>query len=339
MDNGIQSPQLFAASAGRWATEQMMRYGVNPSALRPCADAADAALRSNALLTRDSWELFDRMALEAAQERLRAVADLIAAGLTQPVPNAMGRTVLTYQKITDMLPAQVTMDPSARTVTSRREFVEASVPNAIVHKDFDIGIREIAAHRDRGEPLDTSHIRNAGRMVAEGLEDLVLVGGPTFAGNAIYGYTTHPDRNTVGFGTNGAWGQAAKTGEDILADVIAMLILAEADNYFGPYNLYVSGAYSPKMAGDFKTNSDKTILQRIQEIDQINAVRFVDRLSAAVVLVQMTSDVVTLYDGEGITSIMWDLDGGMRVAFKVMAIQIPVVKSDSNGGSGIVHMS
>lgn len=339
MDLHTVDRQEFIGSAGRWATEQLMRHGLSPQALRPCADAEDAALRANALLTRDSWEHFDRMALEAAQERLRAVADLIGGGLTEPVPNAMGRTVLTYEKISDMTAAQVSMDPSVRTVTGRREWTPIYTPNPLVHKDFDIGIREIRAHQDRGEPLDGSHIRNAGRMVAEGLEDLVLKGGPTFGGNALYGYTTHPDRNTAGFGTNGAWDQAAKTGENILDDVITAIKANEADNYFGPYNLYVAGTYSSKLAGDFKANSDKTILQRLQEIDQINAIRFVDRLSAAVVLVQMTSDVVVLYDGEGITTVMWDLEGGMRVAFKVMAIQTPVVKSDSNGGSGICHVS
>jgi uncharacterized linocin/CFP29 family protein len=331
---------LLVRSAGRWATEQMMRYGVSPESLRPCIDSPDAGIRANALLTRDAWEEFDRSATDAAQERLRAVARLVELGLTHPVPNAMGRTLLTYEKVSDMTPANVSMDPSARTVTGRREFTPTSVPNPVVHKDFDIGIREIEAQRDRGEPLDTSHIRNAGRMVAEGLEDLLINGGPTFAGNAIYGYLTQPQRNTGGFITNGNWGQAAKTGEDILADVIKMITGLNADGYFGPYDLIVPGAASAKLAGDFKANSDKTIEQRLREISVIGDLVFCDRLAVtSVVLVQTTSDVVQLWDGMGVTTVMWDLDGGMRVAFKVMAMQTPVVKSDANGNSGIYHMS
>ena len=329
----------FITSAGRWATEMMMRHGVSPQALKPCVEAKNPQVRANALLTRDSWEDFDRQVNDAAQERLAAVADLYALGLIRDIPNAMGRTILTYEKLTDMTPAEYSMDPAARTITSRREYTPVQLPFPVTHKDFDIGIREIRAHQDRGEPLDDSHIRNAGRMVAEGLEDLLLVGGPTFGGLPIYGYTTHPDRNTEAFGTNGAWSAAAKTGENILADVIQMITRLEADKYFGPYRLYISGAYSAKLGSDFKINSDKTIIQRLREIDSIGGIRYCDRLSAAVLLVQGTSDVVQWADGESIQTIMWDLEGGMKVAFKCMAMQIPIVKSDANGNSGICHMS
>jgi len=55
--------------------------------------------------------------------------------------------------------------------------------------------------------------------------------------------------------------------------------------------------------------------------------------------VQMTTDVVRLVRGMGIQNIEWQTEGKMITKYKVMTIQVPQVRSDQDGNSGIVHLS
>jgi len=160
----------------------------------------------------------------------------------------------------------------------------------------------------------------------------------TFGGGSLLGYRTATNRNTVSIVQN--WDASGKTGSEIVSDVISMIAAAHADFMFGPYVLYVTGAYWTTLQNDFKTNSDRTILERIQAIDGISAVRPADALTANnVLLVQMSSDVVKEVIGLQPTVVQWETHGGMRINFKVMAIMVPRLGSDANGRSGIVHMS
>jgi hypothetical protein len=325
---------LFFGPSGRWAGERMLQ------ALSRGEEISPACLRTLDTLRRDDWIALDTALVEAGVTRLAAVADLISAGLTTPLPNAMGKTVFGYEKVGDMDPATVSMDGMARSENDTAEFSFASIPVPITHKDFFLNIRRIAASRTRGEAIDVTQARVAGRKVAEEIERMTLLGGKTFAGLPIYGYTTHPNRNTVAFGTNGNWVQAAKTGENIIADVQAMMALAEGDKYYGPYWLYVSRNASSKLEGDYKAAGTITTRARILELDGISAVRYLDMLTAnTVLLIQPTSDVVTLLDGESMQTVQWDVNGGFGVNFKAFAIQVPLIRADSLGNSGIVHMS
>jgi len=207
-------------------------------------------------------------------------------------------------------------------------------------KDFFINLRKLLASRERGEPLDATQVRTAGRLCSEETERMLFQGGKTFQGKVIYGYTNHPNRNTTAFGTNGAWSAAAKTGADILADTLDLIGLAEIDRMFGPYWLYVSRNSSTKLEEDFKANSDKTIRQRLLEIDSLSVIQVVDQLQADnVVLVQPTSDVVVMVEGMPLQSVQWDIQGGMQINFKAMQIMLPLIRSDTQGRSGVQHMS
>lgn len=335
VDTGMR---FWGGASGRWAGERLLAAmaaaDFDPAAFSP------AALRTNDTLRNRDWIAFDNALVEAAAPRLRAVADLIAAGLTTPLPNAMGRTVLEYQKIGDMDPAVVSMDGMARSENDRLEFSLAQIPIPIVHKDFFINLRTLAASRQRGEGLDVTQARVAGRKVGEEVERMLVNGGKTFGALPIYGYTTHPNRNTGGFGTNGNWAAGAKTGADIVADVQTMIAGLEADGYFGPYWLYPSRNSALKLEGDYKTTGDATVRQRLMQLDSIADVRYLDQLAANnVLLVQPTSDVVTLVNGEALQSIQWDINGGFGINFKAFAIQVPLIRADAQNRSGIFHMS
>jgi uncharacterized linocin/CFP29 family protein len=331
----VDTGQSFRNSmSGRWAGEQLLK------ALKEGKPLNASTLRTCDTLQKDEWIAFDDALVQEGIIRLRGIADLMAAGLVINVPNAMGKTLFQWEKVGDMNPAEVSLSGIPRTEDDRVEFDLGNLPLPITHKDWNISLRTLEASRTRGESLDTTQARIAGRLVAEELERMLFQGGKTFGGNTIYGYTNHPNRNTASFGTNGAWSAAAKTGENILTDVLTMITALEADRMNGPYWLYVPGNSSVKLENDFKSNSDKSIRSRLLEVDRIAAIRVADQLPADnVILVQATQDVVALVNGESLQTVQWDIEGGFVVKFKAFAIQVPLIRADATGRSGVLHMS
>jgi hypothetical protein len=135
------------------------------------------------------------------------------------------------------------------------------------------------------------------------------------------------------------WASAA-TGAQYLADLLAMIQKAYDDHMYGPFIIYVPLAAFTRMGDDFKTNSDKTIIQRLLEVPGVEDIVPTEELTGTnVLLVQMTKDVVDLIDGIQPTLVEWDSHGGMVSHFKVMAIMLPRVRNDYELQSGIVHYS
>lgn len=326
---------FMSGATGRWAGEQLLRAASEGNELTP------GLLRTAAVLRRDEWIHFDEQLNMAAQMRLAAVQDLVQMGLTRSLSNALGKTLYEYERVGEMGDAVVSLDGLVRSEFEALEFTPHYLPLPITHKDFFFNIRNLSASRSRGESLDVTHIRWAGQRVAEKTESLLVNGYPskTFAGVSIYGYTTHPDRNTTSFGTGGAW-TGSKTGEQILTDLLTMIGLLQADKHYGPYMLYVGADADTKLSEDFKANSDKSIRGRLLETSQLRGIRTLDTLANGnVLLVNMSDDVVVMIDGERFQTIMWDIHGGMGVNFKAFCIQVPLVRNGIEGRSGIVHMS
>ena len=269
-----------AVSAYGSVAEKLLANNMNPS-----------SLRTNAVLRKDEWEQLDTAVVEIARERLNAVGDLVSRGLTYEVGNGMGTTIVQHETVSEMTRAQVTMDGVTRGENDRVTFSLVSTPLPVIHHDFQISARVLAASRQSGSPLDTTQVEEATRQVAETTEDLLVNGvedgdsktlGFGSAAAVIYGYTDRPNRNTTALGT--AWNVSATTGEDIIADVLAMITAAQVDRMFGPYILYVPSNFWVKLQDDYKANSDKTILQRIREISGIEDVKPVDKLADSNVL-------------------------------------------------------
>jgi uncharacterized linocin/CFP29 family protein len=273
------------------------------------------------------------------------VADLVGAGLVKPVPNALAKSVFAYEKVTFMDDASVSLDGLSRTADDRQEFELNQIPLPITHKDFFINLRQLSASRLRGEALDTTQVRTAGRVVAEKAEKMLFQGGPTFGTLPIYGYTTHPDRLTASFDGTKNWGDATKAGASFLVDVLNALgkLQATTNRMYGPYWIYVDAAAGVNLQNDFKnasSASSMTIQQRIENIASIKAVRVADQMPAnQVVFVQATSDVVEWVSGETLQTVQWDEGGGFKINFKAFQIAVPLIRSDAQKRSGVCHMS
>lgn len=326
---------FFSGSTGKWAGEQFMRAFQENKPISP------SQLRTNAILRNEEWIALDTDIVNGAQERLRGVADLISAGLVTNIPNGLGKTVLQYDKAGDMDPAIVSLDGITRSENDRLEYERAGLPLPIAHKDFYLNLRALEASRNGSDPLDTTYSRVAGRKVGEAVEDMLFNGGKTFGGLTVYGYTTHPSRNVDTFGTGGNWSQAAKTGAQILTDLFTMITGLEADGHYGPYWLYYGGtAPGLKLAEDYKAATDSTILERLQATGRLSLVGTSSLLAAdTVLLIQPSSDVVKMIQGEPLQTVQWDVHGGFQINFKAFTIQVPLIRSDIDGNSGIFHMS
>ena len=293
------------------------------------------SLRTNALLRDDEWKRIDDAILDTAKGRLRGIQDLRDAGLTRDL-GGLGVLIAEYEKVSDMEPAEQSLSGVTEGKEDIPEFTLAGVPVPITHKDFRINVRHLQASRTRGSTIDVTAAEAAGRQVAELLETTLFNGSAIQIGTSkLQGYRNFTDRIT---GTVAAAWDGTATGEQMVADVIAMIGDAEAANFFGPFVMYLGTATMTFLREDFKTNSDKTVMQRMLELEPLTAIRHSSKMTAGeVLLVQLTSDVIDLPVGQDITTVEWDTKGGLSMHFKVMAAMAPRLKSDANSNTGIVH--
>jgi len=321
---------------------RMAASGFSSNALRPWypADQKEAAalrrnggIQPNALLRKDEWKQLDTRVIDIARQRLIGVADLRSRGLTYAL-GGLGTLISEWEQMSDMSAAQIDMAGATRGEKDTLDFTLVGVPVPIVHKDYSLNIRRLLASRNLGNALDTLQAQVASRLVADTLEGLLFNGTSLVVdANPIYGYTTHPNRNT---GTaDGDFG----TITNIFSTVNNMVIAAEADNYYGPYVLYVAKTQYAEMRAIYTDGSGQSAWQRcLDAIPQLVEIKPADTLAAGVlVLVTMLPDVVDLAIAQDITNVQWDEEGGMIQNYKVMSAMVPRIKADKEGRSGIVH--
>jgi len=295
-------------------------------------------LRTYATLRRDEWKQLDEAVLRISETRLSGIQDLIANNLVFNLNNAMGTTVLEWHDLSDAMEASLTMDGVTRSVGDRPSYGTNYLPLPIIHVDYEINARVLAASRSLGNPLDTTSAERAARKVNEKLEQLLFTSTSyTFGGGTIYSYLNHPDRSTGSL--TASW--ATATGAQILGDVYNMKQASINAYHYGPWMLYIPMAYEVAMDKDYdSTTPGTTVRERILKVEGIMGVKVIDTLTSGnVLLVQMTSDVVRLVKGMDIQNVEWSAEGQMVTKYKVMTIQVPQVRSDQDGNSGIVHFS
>lgn len=303
-------------------------------------------MHTNATLRRDEWKRLDDAVMMVARQRLGGAEDLRSRGLTYPLGNGLASTVLEWHDVSDALEAELTMDALTRGNNDRVKFQHNYLPLPIIHADYEINQRVLLNSRNMGAALDTTMAERAARKVAEKLEAMFFTNtsytyGETDdrARNAIYSYINHPDRNAVTIST--AWDDSGKSMSQLLNEVKTLKQTSINNLHYGPWQLYIPTAYETVLDGDYDaTTPGTTVRERILKIDGIDSIRVVDMLPANnVLLVQMTTDVVRLVEGMPLQNIQWSEEGGMVNKFKVMTIQVPQIRSDQNGKTGIVHQT
>jgi len=296
-------------------------------------------INTNATLRRDEWKHLDEAVMAASQTRLNGIADLEEKGLVYNLGNGMGTTVLESHNIGDAFEAELSMDGLSRSKGDRVNYATVYLPIPIIHVDYEINARVLEVSRRMGNPLDTTSAELASRKVAEKLEAMLFTSTTySFGGGTIYSYLNHPDRNTETLTTD--WDASGKTAADIVADVMRMKQASINALHYGPWMLYIPTAYETVLDGDYNATKGDTIRERILKIANISGIKVIDTLTANnVLLVQMTTDVVRLVKGLAIQNVQWAAQGNFVTNYKVLTIQVPQIRSDQNGKSGIVHLA
>lgn len=298
------------------------------------------AFRPNDVLHYRDWIEVDSAISRVNRMRLIGNADLINAGLVMRLENAMGTTVVEYNVGGDLTNAQTDMSAETAPEEDRLGIGLGKVAVPITHKGFRYNARALASSRRNGMPLDTDTAELATQRVNEQLENILFNGSLIQESDAfVYGYRTAPNRITSGTFSNGIWGAGVATGADALKDVLAWLKLLRNKRFYGPFWLYMSADMETFLDDEFKAASDLSIRERLMKIDAITHFATADALpNGSVILVQATANVVKLVFGFLPTAIQWEELGGMRQRFLVMAIMVPLIKSDSANNCGIVHV-
>jgi hypothetical protein len=319
-------------------------------------------------LRKEEWIELDRVVLKAARYRLRAVADLGAAN-TFGGFNGMSKLILERETMSDPGEAMVDMDGLTEGRTDGPQFQLQGLPLPITHSDFWFPSRFLNVSRNSGSPIDTNMGEAAGRRVAETLE-LTTIGmetGITYGGNStyvggysrnsqVYGYVNFTPRLTYTTLPTPTGSNAAA----ILAGVLAMKDKLAANKFYGPFMCYTTNDYDQYMDNDYILTggnvATQTLRNRIRAIEGIQDVRRLDMWFGStpaantgatleidatlkpysIMLIQMTQEVARLVNGMDITTVQWESVGGMRLNFKVMAIQVPQLGADAYGNCGIV---
>ncbi len=317
--------------SGYRALENAMREEERFRALSPLTDKAQV--------------LIDKTVVNVGLQRLTFVADLLSEGLVYPLSDPLSVTQLEWSKSSKVGAAQRTMSPSARGENKLPIVLPSRTPIYLTTDRFELDIRTLKMSQRIGMPLDTTLVGQTTRAVNEAIEDAAINGATTLDGQALQdaGYTAPgllnaPNANTQSI-TVAAW-TTAPVGATVQAEVLSMMSKLQADKKFGPYNLYVGTVIGNALNTDFKANGDASILARLQDMDAGGRklrIRTADMMPAATVaMVQMTSDVVEIIDGQRPTVIPWTSLDGFMITNLVMAIMIPRFRSDYDGNSGVV---
>lgn len=309
------------------------------AALYSCGSIAE--LRANAPLPDTSQRLIDKAVVSVGLERLAFVKALITRGLTFPISDPLGVMEVYWEREAKVGAAKRTMLPGARGENQLADRSGVYIPIYATWDDFNLNTRTLRVSERAGTPLDTSMVAQATRRVNEAIEDAAINGaGLKARGNDTPGLLTAPNAARQGFVSSQAWDNASHTGNNILTDVLNMINKLQQNNRFGPYALVTGTIYGNVLNNDFKANSALTILQRLKEIDTSGGalldVIISDRVPAdTVFLVQMTSNVVDLIDGQEPIPISWSSGDGMNRSFLVLAFQVPRIRDDYDSKSGI----
>jgi uncharacterized linocin/CFP29 family protein len=285
----------------------------------------------------DAWRRIDTRATRIQRDVL-AVFNRLAAANSTPV--GIGDLVSYFPKVSDSGEVHVSMDGRSEGSADQAVVSYEGTPVPILDSYARMGWRQMEVIRKGQTALDVETIANHQRKVAEKVEDMVLNGLSSIVvgGSTIYGLRNHPQRNT---GTHGLT-LATATGAEWLTAVRQICTLLIGDNAFGKITLFLNYSnWFVASSNEFAAGYPKTILQRILEIEQIEAV-----VPASKVPANNLIGVAGLGSGDWgsiLSAMPMVTRPKMRqnpeddYVFGVMAAVAPQFRVDANGQTQIAH--
>ena len=290
----------------------------------------------NAMLDKREWAELDREIFEMVKLRRNAIAHLQSDGLTSTTN--LGEQLSQWRNASERVRPSVNMDGRSRADRDRTDRIVSSVPIPIYRTDYEIGTRELESSRKLGTPLDTFEAGEAASAIAEEEERTLFNGNANIVvdGNAIFGYTTLPARDTntaAGYG-GGDFGTISNVEPTFLGMLTALSLV----RYHGPFRVYVAQTQYHEMLSVYTDGSGQSALQRMMQLPQIRSIDPSDFLADGnLVMVQMTRNVVDWRIGLPITNREWTSGDGQALFYAVLSAASPRLKNDVDGNTGIAH--
>lgn len=334
----IMAKRPYISQSGRHAGQPVVAMQANSGGVTEKPIAVNDSTR---VLPQASWIRLDQDVQQAFDQRLAIVKALRDRGLTKDV-GGLGTIVSAFQTAGRMDDADITMDGYTRAVRDRPEMGVGGTPIPVIQKPFQLSVRHMMAAANMGQELDTTYAAAAGRAVARTLEKMFLYGTDAIgsvSGYTVAGLTTFEGRATVSDLND--WTSDDTTGRNILDNVTELISTAEIEEHaYGPYVLFLSARVKPKLREDYNPDgaTEKTILQKIRDLEEIDEVVFSDAQDKEdVILAQLTSDVVDVGVASDIQTIEASSMHGWHNDYQTFAAMAPRFKADGDSHCGVIH--
>lgn len=302
--------------------------------------AANGNVSALAPFPDNAHEVIESAVTEVQKKRLNIVADLIAAGLTTPLPGWWGIPSLRRGKIGEGGHAHRTMVPDSRGERFVLQREGVSWPIYCTWANFSFDARTLAVGQRMGTPLDVTHTTEATYRVNEAIEDQALNGltdenGATMTIDGMTAPGLLSSTTTFDYAT---WtGLTGAQIEDIVADAIQLLRITHP----GPYTLYYPGNYDKKLNSRYSTTYDAGSIRMV--LEQLGPyggrtlqVKLSDSLpDNRVVLMQMDKQAVDVVVGQQPVPVSWKDGPGWNTFWVVLSCVIFRMFANANGDYGV----
>ena len=294
-------------------------------------------LRTNAGLPEAEWDTIDRTVTGIIDKRLTFTNTLKKFGMID-TKYTIGDLLVKWYRMFDLNEdIKIDMMGDGQTNNERISYDMKAVPLPIFYKDFRIPWRFMESNKgNRVFDVPGNMLTRYARKIAEGIELMNLNGNSNIVlnGYGIDGATTHSNIKTGSMSTH--WDDdPTKVYPDVLKMREALVSVGFPED--GPYVLFIPSAYNPAMQTDYKAYSDKTVKQRVLDIDGIKDVVTVSDLAATkVMLMYMTPETMEIAQAMETQTLEWQSNGPFVNNFRLMAAQVPKIYTDTNDQLGIV---
>lgn len=367
-DPGYRRPYICPRSGkpkvivntGQWTVEKGERKPIRRARLvrdviNEDGIVSDVLMAANATaLTPLQWRQLDTKIQLAARQPLQFWADLLN---NNPVGGFDAWSKMTYEYAAMNDPGEAIVDMDGMTDSGRNRkplLAHDGVPLALTHSDFSVGSRELAGAKAAGMPLDTMQGEMSGRRIAEMTEDTSIglsagssleYGTRTTGIGAhrglikLYGATTFPNRLTkTNFTAPTAGGWVPDTSYN---EVLAAIKQLTDQRFYGPWTLYYSTDWDQYMNRVYSLSGGntpgETLISMLRKNTNISAVKPLWRLTSTFTLLFIDFKSARAINGQGITTVQWEVKGGMQLNYKTYVIWVPNFLSDFDARTGILH--
>ncbi len=288
----------------------------------------------NSVLPEDAWKSLEAAVIQEQSVPTNVIADLRTAGLV--IPDSIWAVQHEFDVISEVTSATISIDGEGDDSHDQFQTERHAITVPIVSKSFSLGARALGAYNNvPGRSFNTDLARAATQVVMEAQTNAFFNGYAVqlSATSIAYGVVNHPDANTGA--SAGDWGTVGNAE----ATVSVMIQAESADNYFGPFTLYVSRVQYDEIALLYKSvDNNTTELDRILSLPQIKEVKQVSEnflAAGTAVLVQLQSNVVAWVEELPISIVEWQSPDGMTTQWRIMAVGAPRATSTWADRSGI----